>query len=107
MNKILYTGPTCQIGIGYGRWNFTKNKLYDIHDDDRKYGIIHSISFIISDDNNPYYLNTTDIEHLKPVKILDKSLPTTLTTLGDMPDYNFIFIEIDKWREQKLNNLGI
>lgn len=107
MNKILYTGPTCKIPLMNGQriarsWNFTKNKLYDIHPYTSK-----DVFFIVSDNNERYYLNTYDVEHYKPVKILDKSLPTILSSLDDMPDNNFILVELDKWRDNQLNELGI
>ena len=100
MNKILYTGPTCTIGIARS-WNFTKNKLYDIH----PYEYTPDVFFIVSDNNLEYYLNTYDVEHYKPVKILDKSLPTTLSSLDDMPDNNFILVELDKWRDQQIESV--
>ena len=105
MNKILYTGPTCTIGIARS-WNFTKNKLYDIYPYD-EYNTSKDTFFIVSDNNLEYYLNTYDVEHYKPVKILDRSLPTILSSLDDMPDNNFILVELDKWRDNQLNQLGI
>jgi hypothetical protein len=101
MNKILYTGPTCTIGIARS-WNFTKNKLYDIHPYDE---YTPDVFFIVSDNNLEYYLNTYDVEHYKPVKILDKSLPITLSSLDDMPDNNFILVELDKWRDKQIESI--
>ena len=84
MIKLIFTGSICDLG----GWHFTRGKTYDI------YPYENSVHYVISDNDKHYYINIGKLHH-----------PDTSLELVDSLDSNFM--NLQKWRQQQLNKIGI
>ena len=84
MDKLIFTGSIFDLG----GWHFTTGKAYDIHLYEK------SVYYVISDNDKRYYITIGKLHH-----------PDTSLELVDSLDSNFMTLQ--KWRDNKLTDLGI